>query len=82
MNKTEISKNYNIDKIVTAKDLALLSKTYKDNFDTIIVMMKRKTHNPSKPPQWFVDYMDNFRKEIDQKFQDFAKLNNLKYKQL
>ncbi|XQP56024.1 MAG: hypothetical protein ACOQNY_01395 [Mycoplasmoidaceae bacterium] len=79
MNKSEISKNYNIDKIVTAKELASLSRTYKDNLQTIIVMMKRKEKN-TQPPQWFVDYMDSFRKEIDQKFKDFAKLNNLKCK--
>lgn len=77
MNKSEISKNYNIEKIVTAKELASLSRTYHDNLDTIIVMMKRKEKN-IQPPQWFVDYMDSFRKEIDQKFKDFAKLNNLK----
>ena len=48
MNKTDIKNNYNIGKIVTAKELASLAKTYKDNLDTIIVTMNKKTKNPSQ----------------------------------
>lgn len=66
MTKSEINKNYNIDKIVTAKELALLSKTYKDNLDTIIVTMKRKAINPSKPPAWFAIWnQEIFSKVLD-----------------
>lgn len=46
MNKTYIAKNYNIDKIVSAKDLAKLSRSYQDNLETLIVMMKRKQPKP------------------------------------
>ena len=38
-----------------------------------------------RQPKWFTTYMDKFEKDlwikIDQKFKDFAKLNNLKYKE-
>ncbi|MCQ3914444.1 MAG: hypothetical protein MJ201_01315 [Mycoplasmoidaceae bacterium] len=63
MNKSEISKNYNIDKIVTAKELVSLSQTYKDNLDTIIVMMKRKERKPSKIDLLIQEFR-SFKKEV------------------
>lgn len=65
MNKSEITKNYNIDKIVTAKELASLSKTYQDNLDTIIVMMKRKESQP-KVPKYFTEFVEQNNKILQQ----------------
>ena len=54
---TEIKKLYNVVKVVSAKDLPNLVKTYKDNLDSIIAMMKRKQPN-SKPPKYFTDFVE------------------------
>ncbi len=67
MNKSELLKFYNIHKILKAKDLAKLSKTYKDNSEVLIVMFKQKPNKPNNPPKWFTTYMDKFEKKIEQK---------------
>ncbi|XQP55312.1 MAG: hypothetical protein ACOQNV_00885 [Mycoplasmoidaceae bacterium] len=63
MNKTEIKNNYNVVKIVSSKELLTLSQTYKDNLDTIIVMMKRKEKKPSKIDLLIQEFR-SFKKEV------------------
>lgn len=46
MNKSTILKEYNIIKQLTAKELAVYVKTYKDNNDTIVILMARKPNKP------------------------------------
>lgn len=86
MNKTDILKNYNIDKIVAAKDLAQLSRSYQDNLETLIVMMKRKQPKDTTPawfkqwseqvyekkqPQWFKQWnQEVFSKVLDNQAKD------------
>lgn len=83
ISKKEILENYNNGKIINPNDLSSFAKLYKPNENYILIMMTRKTKTPNKPPQWFVSYMDAFRKEMsqmmDKKLQAFAKLNELKY---
>lgn len=73
MNKEEIKRNYNIDKIVTAKELVSLSRTYKDNLETIIVMMNKKRKEPSK-----IDLLIKEFRSFKIKMEKVIKCNNLK----
>lgn len=43
----DIKNLYNIFKIVKAKNLPKLSKTYKDNLYILVVLMKRKNKRPT-----------------------------------
>ncbi len=75
MTKSEINKFYNIDKIISAKELAQLSKSYKDNLETIIVMMNRKQKEPSK-----IDLLIEEFRSFKIKMEKVIELNNLKTK--
>ena len=55
MDKSEISKLYNVVKIISAKELAQLSKTYKDNKETIIVLMCKKEAK-ARVPKYFTEF--------------------------
>lgn len=76
MTKSEIKNNYNIDKIVTANELAPLAKTYQDNLDTIIVMMKRKELQ-SKVPKYFSDFVEQNSKILRQILKRLDKYDKL-----
>ena len=79
ISSNDIRENYNNGKIINPNDLISFANLYKPKDNYILIMMTRKTKNPSKPPQWFVVYMDNFRKEmsdmvdrkLDQRFREF-----------
>lgn len=73
MNKSEIKNKYNVVKIVSSKELLTLSQTYKDNLDTIIVMMKRKEKEPSKIDLLIQEFR-SFKKEVLSKFDKYDNL--------
>lgn len=77
MDKTYIKNNYNIGKIVAANELVSLAKTYKDNLDTIIVTMNRKTKNPSKIDLLIKEFKE-FKTEVKTEFQNIkTRLDNI-----
>ena len=43
------------------------TQTYRDNDNTIIVMMKKKPNKPNQPPKWFSTWSEDvFSKVLDE----------------
>lgn len=62
---------------MTAKELASLAKTYKDNLDTIIVTMNRKTKKPSQIDLLIKEFKE-FKTEVKTEFQSIkTRLDNI-----
>lgn len=74
MTNSEIKKLYNVVKIVSAKDLVNLSKSYKDNLETIIVIMEKKKGRNSQMPAWFVQWNKNVFSKVLTKLEEHDKL--------